>query len=133
MSPPVPVPALYAPFNITVALWYCLTAWDTSPAFHQPRPWEAALVEEQAPESWRRTCAASQGSSGIQGIALAVGLASTKHLQEVWALLEHLGRTKFLRSAAVTEDSQVGRSRVLEYVEQGSTGQRGCQLTHAHW
>ncbi|GAB1299443.1 Maestro heat-like repeat family member 4 [Apodemus speciosus] len=41
-----------------------------------------------------------------EGIALAVGLASTKHLEEVWALLEHLGRTKFLRSAAVTEDSQ---------------------------
>lgn len=49
------------------------------------------------------------GSSGTQGIALAVGLAATKHLQEVWALLEHLGRTKFLRSAAVSLDSQVGR------------------------
>lgn len=66
--------------------------------------------------------AASQGSFGIQGIALAVGMASTKHLEEVWALLEHLGRTKFLRSAAVSENNQVGRSLVLEHVEQGSTG-----------
>ncbi|EDM16101.1 rCG60320 [Rattus norvegicus] len=41
-----------------------------------------------------------------EGIALAVGLASTKHLEEVWALLEHLGRTKFLRSAVMSEDSQ---------------------------
>ncbi|KAK7797135.1 hypothetical protein U0070_024094 [Myodes glareolus] len=47
-----------------------------------------------------------QHSSYREGIALAVGLASTKHLQEVWALLEHLGRTKFLRSAAVSPDSQ---------------------------
>lgn len=62
-----------------------------------------------------------------------MGLASTKHLEEVWALLEHLGRTKFLRSAAVTEDSQVRRSRVLEHFKQGSNGQRGCQLTGAHW
>lgn len=44
----------------------------------------------------------------MQGIALAVGLASTKHFQEVWALLEHLGRTKFLRSTFMSEDSQVG-------------------------
>ncbi|XP_036063470.1 maestro heat-like repeat family member 5 [Onychomys torridus] len=47
-----------------------------------------------------------QHSSQREGIALAVGLASTKHLQEVWALLEHLGRTKFLRSAAVSPDNQ---------------------------
>lgn len=40
-----------------MVLQYCLTALDTSPAFHQPRPWEAALVEEQAQESWTRTCA----------------------------------------------------------------------------
>lgn len=78
------------------------------------------------------TCA-SQGCSGIQGIALAVGLASTKHLEEVWALLEHLGRTKFLQSVAATEDSQVGRSRVPEHVEQDSPGHRRCQLTYAHW
>lgn len=77
--------------------------------------------------------AASQGCSGIQGIALAVGLASTKHLEEVWVLLEHLGRTKFLQSVAVTEDSQVGRSQIPEHVEQDSPWQRGCQLTHAHW
>ncbi|XP_057648199.1 maestro heat-like repeat family member 5 [Chionomys nivalis] len=47
-----------------------------------------------------------QHSSYREGIALAVGLASTEHLQEVWALLEHLGRTKFLRSAVVSPDSQ---------------------------
>ncbi|XP_073923100.1 maestro heat-like repeat family member 5 [Castor canadensis] len=39
-----------------------------------------------------------QPSSQREGIALAVGLASTKHLKEVWALLEHLGRTRFLRA-----------------------------------
>lgn len=65
---------------------------------------------------------ASLGSSGVQGIALAVGLASTKHLEEVWALLDHLGRTKFLRSAASSENGQVGRFRVLEHVERGNTG-----------
>ncbi|CAH7108886.1 Mroh4 [Phodopus roborovskii] len=47
-----------------------------------------------------------QFSSQREGIALAVGLASTKHLEEVWALLEHLGRTKFLRSATVSPDNQ---------------------------
>ncbi|XP_051016484.1 maestro heat-like repeat family member 5 [Acomys russatus] len=45
-------------------------------------------------------------SSQREGIALAVGLASTKHFEEVWALLEHLGRTKFLRSSVMSEDSQ---------------------------
>ncbi|XP_021039716.1 maestro heat-like repeat family member 5 isoform X1 [Mus caroli] len=47
-----------------------------------------------------------QHSRQREGIALAVGLASTRHLEEVWALLEHLGRTKFLQSVAATEDSQ---------------------------
>ncbi|XP_048215185.1 maestro heat-like repeat family member 5 [Perognathus longimembris pacificus] len=41
-----------------------------------------------------------------EGIALAVGLASARHLKEVWALLEHLGRTRFLRSVATPEESQ---------------------------
>ncbi|XP_069931993.1 maestro heat-like repeat family member 5 isoform X5 [Oryctolagus cuniculus] len=36
---------------------------------------------------------------GEEGIALAMGLASTSHLEVVWATLEHLGRTRFLRSA----------------------------------
>ncbi|XP_076767614.1 maestro heat-like repeat family member 5 isoform X2 [Arvicanthis niloticus] len=45
-----------------------------------------------------------QHSIQREGIALAVGLASTKHLEEVWALLDHLGRTKFLRSAASEND-----------------------------
>lgn len=93
-------------------------------------------MDEQAPESWTRacmvTCGLLTGSSGTQGIALAVGLAATKHLQEVWSLLERLGHTKFLRSALMYEDSQVGRPRVLVHVEQGSTGQTGCQPPHAH-
>ncbi|XP_013375541.1 PREDICTED: maestro heat-like repeat family member 5 isoform X2 [Chinchilla lanigera] len=38
-----------------------------------------------------------QDFSQREDIALAVGLASTTHLEEVWALLEHLGNTWFLR------------------------------------
>ncbi|XP_069881986.1 maestro heat-like repeat family member 5 isoform X2 [Dipodomys merriami] len=47
-----------------------------------------------------------QPSSQREGIALAVGLASARHLKEVWALLEHLGRTRFLRSVVTPEESQ---------------------------
>lgn len=47
------------------------------------------------------------GSSGPQGMALAVGITSSSHLEQVWATLEHLGRTRFLRSALVSSDSQV--------------------------
>ncbi|XP_031201885.1 maestro heat-like repeat family member 5 isoform X2 [Mastomys coucha] len=61
-----------------------------------------------------------QHSRQREGIALAVGLASTKHLQEVWALLEHLGRTKFLRSAAVTEDSQPSENLRWKWVSSTS-------------
>lgn len=49
-----------------------------------------------------------KGSSGPQGISLAVGIASTSHLEQVWGRLEHLGRTRFLRSALLSPDSQVG-------------------------
>ncbi|XP_063120725.1 maestro heat-like repeat family member 5 isoform X8 [Rattus norvegicus] len=55
-----------------------------------------------------------------KGIALAVGLASTKHLEEVWALLEHLGRTKFLRSAVMSEDSQAESSLRWKWVSSTS-------------
>ncbi|XP_038936181.1 maestro heat-like repeat family member 5 isoform X3 [Rattus norvegicus] len=55
-----------------------------------------------------------------EGIALAVGLASTKHLEEVWALLEHLGRTKFLRSAVMSEDSQAESSLRWKWVSSTS-------------
>ncbi|XP_077022760.1 maestro heat-like repeat family member 5 isoform X2 [Tamandua tetradactyla] len=41
-----------------------------------------------------------------EGIAMAVGLTSTSHLEEVWAVLEHLGRTRFLRSTFTGPDSQ---------------------------
>ncbi|XP_072805943.1 maestro heat-like repeat family member 5 isoform X3 [Vicugna pacos] len=47
-----------------------------------------------------------QSSGHREGIALAVGITSTSHLEQVWAMLEHLGRTKFLRSALVSSDSQ---------------------------
>ncbi|XP_037364257.1 proline-rich protein 36-like [Talpa occidentalis] len=47
-----------------------------------------------------------QLSEQREGVALTVGLTSTLHLEEVWALLEHLGRTRFLRSAAVSSQSQ---------------------------
>ncbi|XP_058524335.1 maestro heat-like repeat family member 5 isoform X2 [Ochotona princeps] len=40
-----------------------------------------------------------QSCSQREGIAFAVGLASASHLEVVWAMLEHLGRTRFLRSA----------------------------------
>ncbi|XP_040592412.1 maestro heat-like repeat family member 5 isoform X3 [Mesocricetus auratus] len=61
-----------------------------------------------------------QHSSQREGIALAVGLASTKHLEEVWALLEYLGRTKFLRSASVTPDSQLSDNLRWKWVSSTS-------------
>uniref|UniRef100_G3TZF0 Uncharacterized protein n=1 Tax=Loxodonta africana TaxID=9785 RepID=G3TZF0_LOXAF len=41
-----------------------------------------------------------------EGIALAVGIASTSHLEEVWAVLEQMGHTKFQRSSSIVPDSQ---------------------------
>lgn len=49
-----------------------------------------------------------KGSSGPQGISLAIGITSSSHLEQVWGRLEHLGRTRFLRSAPLSPDSQVG-------------------------
>ena len=45
----------------------------------------------------------AHGNSCPQGIALAIGIAATSHLEVVWAVLEHLGRDRFLGS----QDSQV--------------------------
>lgn len=41
---------------------------------------------------------------------MASGIASSSHLQEVWATLEHLGRTRVLRTACTSPDYQVGRA-----------------------
>lgn len=122
----VPVPVPHAPLNITGVLCKspCM-GYFTSFLLAQTlggSPHGRTVPRELDEDLCHPLWAASQGSSGIQGIALAVGLASTKHLEEVWALLEHLGRTKFLRSAAASENNQVGRSQVLEHVEQSSTG-----------
>ncbi|MBZ3881255.1 Maestro heat-like repeat family member 5 [Sciurus carolinensis] len=48
-----------------------------------------------------------QSCSQREGIALSVGLASTTHLEQVWALLEHMGRTRFLRWALPSPGSQL--------------------------
>uniref|UniRef100_H0VXR0 Maestro heat like repeat family member 5 (gene/pseudogene) n=1 Tax=Cavia porcellus TaxID=10141 RepID=H0VXR0_CAVPO len=47
-----------------------------------------------------------QDSSQQEDIALAVGLASTKHLEEVWALLEQLCSTWFLRWRNLSPEAQ---------------------------
>lgn len=54
-------------------------------------------------------CLKGSPGPGPQGITIAVGWTSTSHLDEVWALLEHLGRTRFLRLALTSSDSQVER------------------------
>lgn len=50
------------------------------------------------------------GHSGLQGIALAIGITSASHMEEVWAMLEHLGRTRFLQSTFMSPESQVERA-----------------------
>ncbi|KAM4823047.1 maestro heat-like repeat family member 5 [Urocitellus parryii] len=58
---------------------------------------------------WHLTClleSSHLSCSQREGIALSVGLASTTHLEEVWALLEHMGRTRFLRWALPSPESQ---------------------------
>lgn len=47
------------------------------------------------------------GSPGLQGIALAIGITAASHMEVVWAMLEQLGRTRFLRSSCTPPDSQV--------------------------
>ncbi|XP_059024692.1 maestro heat-like repeat family member 5 isoform X4 [Mustela lutreola] len=45
-----------------------------------------------------------QSSSQREGIAETVGIVSSSHLQAVWALLEHLGRTRFLRTTFMSPE-----------------------------
>ncbi|MXQ93613.1 hypothetical protein E5288_WYG022283 [Bos mutus] len=47
-----------------------------------------------------------QSSSDREGISLAIGITSSSHLEQVWGRLEHLGRTRFLRSAPLPLESQ---------------------------
>ncbi|XP_010637571.1 maestro heat-like repeat family member 5 [Fukomys damarensis] len=47
-----------------------------------------------------------QDSSQREDIALAVGLTSTMHLEEVWTLLEHMGSTWFLRWRKLSPEGQ---------------------------
>ncbi|GAB5584274.1 maestro heat-like repeat family member 5 isoform X8 [Prionailurus iriomotensis] len=49
-----------------------------------------------------------QSSGQREGIAVAIGIVSSRHIQEVWATLEHVGRTRFLRTVFTSPDSQVG-------------------------
>ncbi|XP_016071901.1 PREDICTED: maestro heat-like repeat family member 5 [Miniopterus natalensis] len=48
-----------------------------------------------------------ESSSQRAGIALAIGITAALHMEVVWAMLEHLGRTRFLRSSHTAPDSQV--------------------------
>ena len=41
---------------------------------------------------------------------MAIGIVSSRHMQEVWATLEHVGRTRFLRTVFTSPDSQVERA-----------------------
>uniref|UniRef100_A0A452SV13 Maestro heat like repeat family member 8 n=1 Tax=Ursus americanus TaxID=9643 RepID=A0A452SV13_URSAM len=47
-----------------------------------------------------------QSASQREGIAAAIGIVSSSHLQAVWTVLEHLGRTRFLRTAFMSPDCQ---------------------------
>lgn len=49
------------------------------------------------------------GFSGPQDIALAIGIMSSAHMEVVWSMLEHLGRTRSLTSSFTSPDSQVER------------------------
>ncbi|KAM4865422.1 maestro heat-like repeat family member 5 [Thomomys bottae] len=71
-----------------------------------------------------------QPPSQREGIALAVGLASARHLKEVWALLEQLGRTRFLRSLVTSEESQQPDLR-WKWVSSTSLLCYGQMATHA--
>lgn len=50
------------------------------------------------------------GVLGPQGTALVIGVTSASHMEVVWATMEHLGRTRFLRSGFVSSDGQVERA-----------------------
>ncbi|ELK11684.1 HEAT repeat-containing protein 7A [Pteropus alecto] len=47
-----------------------------------------------------------QLSSQREGTALVIGVTSASHMEVVWATMEHLGRTRFLRSGFVSSDGQ---------------------------
>ncbi|XP_045309424.1 maestro heat-like repeat family member 5 isoform X4 [Leopardus geoffroyi] len=47
-----------------------------------------------------------QSSGQREGIAVAIGIVSSRHMQEVWTTLEHVGRTRFLRTVFTSPDSQ---------------------------
>ncbi|XP_034524422.1 maestro heat-like repeat family member 5 [Ailuropoda melanoleuca] len=47
-----------------------------------------------------------QSASQREGIAATIGIVSSSHLQAVWTVLEHLGRTRFLRTAFMSPDCQ---------------------------
>ncbi|XP_004405643.1 PREDICTED: uncharacterized protein LOC101375189 [Odobenus rosmarus divergens] len=47
-----------------------------------------------------------QSANQREGIATAIGIVSSSHLPAVWAVLEHLGRTRFLRTAFMSPDCQ---------------------------
>uniref|UniRef100_A0A667HVN4 Maestro heat like repeat family member 7 n=1 Tax=Lynx canadensis TaxID=61383 RepID=A0A667HVN4_LYNCA len=47
-----------------------------------------------------------QSSGQREGIAVAIGIVSSRHTREVWATLEHVGRTRFLRTVFTSPDSQ---------------------------
>ncbi|XP_034868167.1 maestro heat-like repeat family member 5 [Mirounga leonina] len=47
-----------------------------------------------------------QSANQREGIAAAIGIVSSSHLPAVWAALEHLGRTRFLRTAFMSPDCQ---------------------------
>ncbi|XP_035583077.1 maestro heat-like repeat family member 5 isoform X4 [Zalophus californianus] len=47
-----------------------------------------------------------QSANQREGIATAIGIVSSSHLPAVWAVLEHLGRTRLLRTAFMSPDCQ---------------------------
>nr|XP_019567741.1 PREDICTED: maestro heat-like repeat family member 5 [Rhinolophus sinicus] len=47
-----------------------------------------------------------QSSSQQEDIALAIGITSSAHMEVVWSMLEHLGRTRSLTSSFTSPDSQ---------------------------
>ncbi|KAB1257951.1 Maestro heat-like repeat family member 5 [Camelus dromedarius] len=101
--PEASIPNLLKPFNLDLK-----SPLEKTPLFHL---YGLILRETASEDLVGRHLAAllelsHQSSGHREGIALAVGITSTLHLEQVWAMLEHLGRTKFLRSALVSSASQ---------------------------
>nr|XP_012638090.1 maestro heat-like repeat family member 5 [Microcebus murinus] len=72
-----------------------------------------------------------QSSSQREGMAIAVGRTSTSHLEEVWEVLEHLGRTRFLRSALTSPDRQLDQDLHWKWVSSTSLLCYGQMAAHA--